>query len=102
MPLDKQGKPILYKPWKNTTGSKNKYWVYVKADNKRGYKKIGFGHKDYKHFKDKIGDYKSMNHNDPERRKRYLLRAKGIKDKQGNLNYKNKNTGNYWSINYLW
>ena len=102
MPLDKKGKPILYKPWKNTTKSKFKYWVYVKADNKSGVKKIGFGFKGMGHFKDKGGNYKSLDHNDPERRKRYLLRAKGIKDKQGNLTYKNKNTANYWSINYLW
>jgi len=70
MPLDKKGKPVLYKPWKNDTKSKNKYWVYVKADNKRGYKKIGFGHKDYQHFKDKLGHYKSLDHNDPERKKK--------------------------------
>ena len=40
MPLTKEGKPILYRPWKNTTSSRYKYFVYVKADNKRGYKKM--------------------------------------------------------------
>jgi hypothetical protein len=93
MPRTKEGKPILYKPWKNTSSSKYKYWVYVKADNKSGYKKIGFGHKDYKDF---------TQHKDEKRRESYLKRAKGIKDKNGNLTWKNKNTANYWAIRYLW
>tara|TARA_R110002096_G_scaffold40913_7_gene111080 strand:- start:3430 stop:3693 length:264 start_codon:yes stop_codon:yes gene_type:complete len=83
----------LYKPFKNNTNSKYKFFVYVKADNKRGYKKIGFGDKNYKDF---------TQHKDPERRKRYLARAKGIKDKEGNLTYKNKNSANYFSVKYLW
>ena len=93
MPLDKSGKPILYKPWKNDSKSKNKYWVYVKADNKRGYKKIGFGHKDYGQFKDKLGHYKSLDHGDPERKKSYYARhGKAI----------SKDTAKYWSHKVLW
>ena len=72
MPLDKNNKPILYVPWKNTSNSKNKMWVYVKADTKKGF------------------------------RKSYLARAKGIKNKQGELTYKNKNSANYWSVRVLW
>lgn len=83
----------LYKPFKNNTNSKYKFFVYVKADNKKGFKKIGFGHKNYKDF---------TQHKDPERRRRYLARAKGIKDKEGNLTYKNKNSANYFSVKYLW
>ena len=30
------------------------------------------------------------------------LRAKGIKNKKGELTWKNKNTSNYWSVHYLW
>ena len=93
MPRDSKNKPILYKPWKNDTKSKNKYWVYVKADNKRGYKKIGFGHKDYQHFKDKLGHYKSLDHNDPERKKRYYSR-------HGKAT--SKDTAKYWSHRVLW
>lgn len=93
MPLDKKGKPVLYKPWKNETKSKNKYWVYVKSDNKRGYKKIGFGHKDYGQFKDKLGHYKSLDHNDPERKKRYYKR-------HGKAT--SKDTAKYWSHTILW
>jgi len=102
MPRDKYNNHVLYKPWKNNTNSRYKYFVYVKSDNKKGYKKIGFGFKGMEQFKDKIGDYKNLDHNDLERRKRYLARAKGIKDKNGNLTYKDKNTSNYWSVNYLW
>ena len=83
----------LYKPFKNNTNSKYKFFVYVKADNKKGFKKIGFGHKNYKDF---------TQHKDQERRRRYLARAKGIKDKEGNLTYKNKNSANYFSVKYLW
>tara|TARA_R110000803_G_scaffold146488_2_gene212249 strand:+ start:87 stop:374 length:288 start_codon:yes stop_codon:yes gene_type:complete len=93
MPLDKKGKPILYKPWKNTTSSKNKMWVYVKSDNKKGFKRIGFGDKRFEDF---------TQHKDPVRRKSYLARAKGIKNKQGELTWKDKNSKNYYSVKYLW
>jgi hypothetical protein len=102
MPLDKEGKPILYKPWVNKTKSKNKYWVYVKSNNKKGFKKIGFGYKGMGQFKDKGGHYKSLDHGDRKRRERYLKRAKGIKNKQGELTWKDKNTANYWAVHYLW
>lgn len=102
MPLDKDGKPVLYKPWVNKTKSKNKYWVYVKSNNKKGFKKIGFGYKGMGQFKDKGGYYKSLDHGDRKRRERYLKRAKGIKNKQGELTWKDKNTANYWAVHYLW
>ncbi len=93
MPLNKDGSPQLYKPWKNTTSSSNKMWVYVKSDTKKGFKKIGFGLKGMKDF---------TQHKDPKRRASYLARAKGIKNKQGELTYKLKDSANYWSVGYLW
>ena len=93
MPLDAKGNAILYKPWKNNTKSKKKYWVYVKADNKRGYKKIGFGHKDYGQFKDKLGGYKSLDHGDPKRKKAYYSR-------HGKAT--SKDTAKWWSHKILW
>jgi len=93
MPRTESGKVVLYKPFKNDTKSKNKYWVYVKADNKRGYKKIGFGHKDYEHYKDKLGHYKSLDHGDIERRKRYYAR-------HGEAT--SKDSAKYWSHSILW
>ncbi len=90
MPLTKDGKPILYKPWRNRTKSKYKFFVYVMKDER--VKKIGFGNKDYKDF---------TQHKDKKRQKSYLARAKGIKNKKGELTWKDKNTSNYWSIK-LW
>ena len=86
-------KPKLYKPFKNTTASKYKFFVYVKADNKRGYKKIGFGDKNYQDF---------TQHKDEKRRQSYLARAKGIKNKEGKLTWKDKNSANYYSVKFLW
>ena len=100
MPRDKYNNPVLYSPWVNKTKSKYKYWVYVQKDGK--VKKIGFGNKDFQQFKDKIGYYKSLDHNDPIRRKSYLARAKGIKDKEGNLTWKDKNSANWWAVHKLW
>ena len=65
-------------------------------------RKISFGDRSMEHFKDKLGVYSSKNHNDPVRRKSYLARAKGIRNKQGELTWKDKNTANYWAIRTLW
>ena len=46
--------------------------------------------------------YTYLNHNDEKRRKSYLARAKGIKNKKGELTWKNKNSANYYSIHFLW
>ncbi len=99
MPLDKRGNPVLYKPWVSKSKNK-KYNVYVKVNGK--VKQISFGQKGMGQFKDKGGAYKSLDHGDKKRQASYLARAKGIKNKKGELTYKDKNTANYWSINYLW
>ena len=46
--------------------------------------------------------YSYLNHNDPIRRKSYLSRAKGIKDKHGNLTYLNKESPNHYALRFLW
>ena len=81
----------LYKPFKSKN-PKKKYSVYVKSESGKP-KLIHFGDTSYQ-------DY--TQHKDPERRKRYLKRAKGIRNKNGELTYKDKNTPNYWSVKYLW
>jgi len=58
--------------------------------------------KDYQHFKDKTGIWKSLDHGDKERRKNYLSRASGIKDGQGNLTKNNPLSPNYHAIRILW
>lgn len=80
----------LYKPFKSSAKHK-KYSVYVmKNGNKR---LIHFGDNRYQHFKDKIGSWSHLNHNDPERRKKYLARHGRTKD---------KNTASYWATKVLW
>jgi len=81
---------VLYKPFKSKAKNK-KYSVYVMKDGKK--KLIHFGDSRYEDF---------TQHKDKERRKSYLKRAKGIKNKKGDLTYKDKNTANYWSIKLLW
>ena len=51
---------------------------------------VHFGNPKYQHYKDKTGIWKEKDHLDKERRKSYLARAKGIKDKNGNLTWKDK------------
>jgi hypothetical protein len=89
----------LYKPFKSNVKYK-KYSVYVMKNGKKT--KINFGDTRYQHFKDKIGDYKNLDHNDTERRKNYLSRAKGIRNKEGQLTYKLKSSPNYYAVKYLW
>jgi len=81
----------LYKPFKSSKAGK-KMSVYVKGPT---------GNKKLIHFGDSnMQDFRQ--HKDPKRRASYLARAKGIKDKNGNLTYKNKNSANYWSVRVLW
>jgi hypothetical protein len=89
----------LYKPFKSKAKNK-KYSVYVMKNGKK--KLINFGDTRYQHFKDKIGDYSNLDHNDKKRQKSYLLRAKGIRNKNGELTWKDKNSANYYAVKYLW
>lgn len=80
----------LYKPFKSKAKYK-RYSVYVKND--KGLPKlIHFGDNRYSVF---------FEHKDKSGQKSYLARAKGIKNKEGKLTWKDKNTANYWSIR-LW
>jgi len=64
---------------------------------------IHFGDDRYQHFFDKTFLLpKSMNHNNPIRQQNYLNRASNIRDKEGNLTAYDKNSPNYYAINYLW
>lgn len=66
-------------------------------------KTVHFGSTEHQHFKDKaLGLYSHLDHRDEKRRQNYLARAKAIKDKQGNLTYKDKESPNYYAIRYLW
>tara|TARA_R110001592_G_scaffold355909_4_gene657077 strand:+ start:2893 stop:3147 length:255 start_codon:yes stop_codon:yes gene_type:complete len=80
----------LYKPFKSKAKNK-KFSVYVMKNGKKTL--INFGDSRYEDF---------TQHKDQKKRTSYLKRAKGIKNKAGNLTWKDKNTANYWSVHYLW
>ena len=67
-------------------------------------KTINFGDSNMQQYKDStgLGLFSSKNHLDPVRRKSYLARAKGIKNKKGELTWKDKASANYYSVRYLW
>jgi hypothetical protein len=84
-----QGKP-LYKPFPSQAKHK-KYSVYVKKDGR--VKLIHFGDLRYQHFRDKLGVYKHLDHEDNKRRERYYTRhgkATG------------RDSAKYWSHRILW
>mgnify|MGYP003679938503 FL=1 len=82
----------LYKPFNYKGSGNSKFSVYVKSNTKKGYSILHFGDNRYE-------DYSQ--HRDQKRRQNYLARAKGIRNKQGELTYKDKNSANYWSVK-LW
>ena len=81
----------LYKPFPYKGKAKKKFSVYVMREGKK--RLIHFGDSNMEDFRQ---------HKDAKRRKSYLARAKGIKNKAGQLTWKMKDTANYWSVHYLW
>ena len=65
--------------------------VYVKKDGAK--KLLHFGDASMQDF---------TQHKDKQRKKNYLNRSAGIKDKSGNLTANNKNSANYWSRKINW
>jgi len=89
-PADFKTKKPLYKPYKSTKQGK-KGMVYV---NKEGGKRlIHFGDSNMKDF---------TQHKDEKRKKNYLNRSAGIRNKQGKLTANDKNSANYWSRHINW
>ena len=81
----------LYKPFKSSAKNK-KYSVYVKG--KTGNPRlIHFGDSRYQQFKDKLGAYSKLDHNDLKRKKAYYSR-------HGNAT--SKDSAKYWSHKILW
>jgi hypothetical protein len=64
-----------------------------KVNGKTKYKLVHYGHPDYE-------DYTT--HKDKNRRKNYLKRSAGIKNKQGKLTKDDKFSPNYWARKDLW
>jgi hypothetical protein len=85
----KKTKP-LYKPY-ISTNAKKKGMVYVMKSG--GKRLIHFGDASMSDFRQ---------HKDPKRRKSYLDRSGGIRNKSGELTANDKNSANYYSRRYLW
>lgn len=65
-------------------------------------KKIHFGARNMEHYKDKTGLWKELDHLDKKRRKNYLARSGGIRNKEGKLTKDIESSPNYHSIRILW
>ena len=65
-------------------------------------KTVPFGHQKYQHYHDKIGLYSRLDHNDPERRRRYRQRHSAIKLKNGKRAIDVKYSPAWFSYHYLW
>jgi hypothetical protein len=83
---------ILYKPFPSKMKHK-KYSVYVKNDNGNP-KLIHFGDNRYQQYRDKIGHYSHLDHEDPSRRKNYRSRHSGEQY--------DKNKAGWWAWHKLW
>ena len=83
-------KKPLYKPMKSSAAHK-KMMVYVMKDGKK--RLIHFGDANMQDF---------TQHKDEARRKSYLARSGGIRNKEGKLTKNDKNSANYWSRKVLW
>lgn len=77
---------------------KNKKYMVLNNNNNI----VHFGDKRYEQFRDDIGLYKNLNHNDKERQKNYCKRSSGIRDGQGKLTKNNIDSPNHWSMKLLW
>ena len=86
--LAKKAKKLGAGSFNYSTRKNNKYVATLSNG-----KKIHFGSSQYPDF---------LIHKDKERKERYLTRAKKIKNKQGELNYTNPESANFWSVNLLW
>ena len=65
-------------------------------------KTVHFGDRNSDHFRDKTGIWKSRDHLDKERRKNYLSRSAGIKNKSGKLTKDDPMSPNYHARRILW
>ena len=95
--VDREGLQSLRNRAKNIYNAKK--LDYSDRDNKKyvvtlnNGKKIHFGDNRYEDF---------LIHKDWNKRLNYIKRASKIRDKQGNLTYKNPESANFWVYHLLW
>lgn len=83
--------PGFNKPIKAPAGSDSKKIVLAKKGD--DVKLVSYGLRGYEDF---------TQHGDSERRKNYLTRSAGIRNKAGNLTKDDKFSANYWARKDLW
>ena len=86
--LSQNAKKLGAKSLDYSSRKNNKYMVILPSG-----KKVHFGSPKYEDF---------TLHKNKDRRDKYLARATKIKNKNGELTYKNPESSNYWSVNLLW
>lgn len=86
--------------YEKSTNPNKKLMVVVEKDGKK--RTIHFGDRKMEHFKDKSGIWKSLDHGDTQRRKNYLTRSAGIKNKEGKLTKDDPFSPNYHARRVLW
>ena len=86
--------------YEKSSNPNKKLMVIVEKDGKK--RTIHFGDRKMEHFKDKTGIWKSKNHGDTQRRKNYLSRSGGIKNKEGKLTKDDVFSPNYHARRILW
>ena len=84
---------------KKSTRKNKKYMIY----NPKTMKYVHFGERGANHFKDvsPIRMYTNLNHNDPKRRRNYLLRHHGVSSKKEALLKEQKLKGTVYTPKYL-
>ena len=91
----------LYKPFIYKGKAKKKYSIYVLKNGKK--RLIHFGSSINKQYKDKLGHYKNLDHNDVSRRASYRARHKAITTKKDNKPaYMNPDQPSFYSYWMLW
>ena len=81
----------LYEPFGPSRAKNKKYSVYVLKDGKR--RLIHFGDRRYGQYRDKLGHYAHLDHNDKAKRDNYYKRHGPASS---------KDTAKYWSHKILW
>lgn len=85
--VNAKARALGYGPVRRSPRRTKKFVVEV------GGRDVHFGHPAYEDF---------LDHRDPERRRRYLRRAKAIRDAAGRLTWTDPASPNYWSVRVLW
>lgn len=83
--------PGFNKPIQAPDGSQHKKMVLAKKGDE--VKLVRYGHRGYEDF---------TQHGDADRRKNYLARSAGIRDKDGKLTKDDKFSANHWARRDLW